>query len=56
MFDGLNAHKGDLLRQDKMKIYKSMKDSEKVKIALFIQFHDCDSGDKGSLKMGVMSM
>lgn len=56
LFDGLNDHKGDYLKQDKMKVYKSMKGPEKVKIALLYNPIAVKFGGKSGLKMGVMSM
>lgn len=44
--------KGDYLRQDKMKVYKSMKGPENVKMALFIQSHDCEIRGQKKLESG----
>lgn len=49
LFDGLNDHKDDYLRQDKMKVYKSMKGPEKVKIAPLYNPMAVKFGGKSSL-------
>lgn len=56
LFDGGYVYKYEYLRQNKMNVYKNMRHSEKIKIALFMKSRDCEIRGQNSLKMGVMSM
>lgn len=52
LFDGGYVYKYEYLRQNKMNVYKNMKHSEKIKIALFMKSHDCEIRGQKQLKNG----